>query len=197
MPKSLAQIRESTNTGLPRRSQRLCLATGLLAEMQSLTVELAEVLSRSSDPDEPRPPTRLNTPESPRAAEIRTRMAELDAELGEHTGELVIQGVDDGEWGRWADNNPPRDEGQPGYERDLRWAYGICNADALKDDLGRYALTWNGEPLADGDWDVIRERAAPGDLKDLCKTVVMMHETAVDLPKLRELWQEGMTSVNA
>lgn len=200
MPKTLAQIRESENTGGPRRSIRMCLATGLLAEMQSLTTELAEVLSKSGrggDDDEARPPTRLGNPEPPRVAEIQARMAELDDELGEHTGELVIQGIDDGEWGRWVDAHPPREEGERGYDRDARTAFGICNADALKDDLGRYAFSWNGEPLAEGDWDVIRKNAAPGDLKEMCQTVVMMHETAVDLPKLRELWREGMTSVNA
>lgn len=197
MPKSLAQLRESTTTGLPRRSQRMCLATGLLAEMQSLTSELAEVLAHpATDEDGPRPPKRLNPIESPRAVEIKARMAELDAELAEHTGELVIQGVDDGEWGRWADAHPPREEGEKGHDRDLRHAYGIVNADDLKADLGRYAVSWNGDPLGEGDWDFIRANAAPGDLKELCQTVVMMHETAVDLPKLRGLWQEGMTSVS-
>jgi hypothetical protein len=59
---------------------------------------------------------------------------------------------------------------------DLEVSYGYCNAVALMASLGDYAKSWNGDDLKPGDWDFIEANAASGDLKELCKIVVQMHE---------------------
>lgn len=199
MSKSLAEMRQSPKVGRPRRSYQLCLAGAVMAEMQSLANELADLATRAFIPeDEPKKPTRVNDPErvkvAARMAEIRVRQTELDDEMAEHTGELILEGIDDGEWDRWVDENPARPDGNKSHLRDLRVTGGICDADAVIADLPRYMAEWNGDPLNDEDKKFVFESAAGGDKKELAQLVIVMHETAVDLPKLRERWRAGMAS---
>lgn len=183
MSKSLAEMRQSKATSLPERSHRICLASALIAEVQALTEEQAHLeIPRGSDEDEPSgPPQRLGQGEPARAAEIRDRLAELWDEMDEHTGELRLRAIDNGEWRRWVDEHPARE----GNDRDGRVAFGVCNGDDLLDSLGKWAQSWNGEPLAEGDWEFIRAKAAGGDLVAMAHSVVAMQEAEVDLPKLR------------
>lgn len=186
MSKSLAELRQSPATSAPERSYRLCLAAGLVAEVQSLTEELAAIaVPPRTDEDEPAaPPKRMaEGGESPREAEIKQRLRELWDEMEEHTGELRLRAVDSGAWRRWVDAHPAREDNA----RDARIAYGACNGDDLIDDLATYAHSWNGDPLAEGDWEFIRSKASGGDLQALAQAVVMMHEVAPDLPKLRRV----------
>lgn len=179
MSKSLAEMRQSPRASLPERAYALCLAQGLVAEAQSLEEERAvlAVEPPPSDPDVPQPPRRMSEapPEpDPRIAEIDGRLEALWGEMREHTGELRLRGVSDGEWRRWVAAHPSREDNK----RDDAAAYGFCNADDLADDLGTYAASWNGDPLGEGDWEFIANRAAPGDVKELCRIVVQMHEVA-------------------
>lgn len=171
MSKTLAELRQSPRVGLPERTYSLCLASKLIGEVRALAIELDEAEAETA-------PRRAG--EASPAAEIRARMAALREEMVEHTGTLTLVGVDEGKWRQWVDDNPARKDN----DRDRQIALGYCNADALLDNLGTYAHSWNGDPLAAGDWDWIRSQAAPGDLKELGRLVVSMHEMAVDVPKL-------------
>lgn len=195
MPKSLAEMRQSTKVGRPRRSYQVCLAGSLMAEMQSLTNELADLATRTTGSEgEAKPPKRVASPEAARIAELRARMTELDEEMAEHTGEVMLEGIDDGEWDRWTDEHPAHEPGTKGYPRDMRVTGGICDAEALIADLPRYIVEWNGEPVDEEERKFLFGAIAGGDKKEMAQLVIVMHETAVDLPKLRERWRAGMAS---
>lgn len=181
MAKSLAELRQSPRVGLPERTYQLCLASTLVGEVQTLVSELedAEVeAARNEDEAKTSRPKRAG--ESSPTVEIRKRLGALQAEMAEHTGTLTLHGVTEGQWREWVDGNPARE----GNDRDKAIAWNCCNADALLDDLERYAKAWNGEDLKPGDWDFILSNAAPGDVKALVQIVVSMHEMAVNVPKL-------------
>lgn len=182
MSKSLAELRTSPRVGLPERSYSLCVASTLVAEVQSLMVELEDVRTveaarRDGDESGARP-RRMG--ESPASVKIRGRLSELQAEMVEHTGILVIRGWTEGDWRIWVDAHPARE----GNERDEAFGYGFCNTDDLIDNLHKFAHTWNDEPITAGDWTFLSQNSAPGDLKSIASMVVQMHETVVNLPKL-------------
>jgi hypothetical protein len=182
MSKTLAELRQSSRVGLPKRTYSLCLAPALVDEVRQLVgrlseAEVAAAAQADGDGDKARP--RRAAEESPVQA-VRDRLRALRDEMAEHTGELTLQGLTEGQWRAWVDDHPPREDN----DRDRRVAFGYCNADDLLDDLGTYAHTWNGEKLTPGDWDFVKSNAAPGDLKELVQAVVSMHEMAVDAPKL-------------
>jgi hypothetical protein len=182
MSKTLAELRQSPRVGLPERTYSLCLASKLIGEVRTLAVELDDAMDEAAaqaegDGSKARP---RRAGESSTVLKIRKRMAALREEMVEHTGTLGLLGVDEGKWRAWVDEHPARE----GNARDQQITLGYCNADDLLDDLGTYAKTWNGDDLAAGDWDWIKSQAAPGDLKELGRLVVSMHEMAVDVPKL-------------
>lgn len=182
MSKSLAELRQSSRVGLPTRSYPLCLAPKLAGEVQSLLDELQAAMIREAaqtkGDESAAPPKRMG--ERLRSAEIRERLAEVQAEAEEHTGTLTLQGLTEGQWRIWCDEHPAREDNK----RDDEIAHGYCNADDLVDNLGLFAHQWNGEDLKAGDWEFIRENAAPAEIKQLASLVVAIHENAVNLPKL-------------
>lgn len=181
MSKSLAELRQSPRVGLPERTYSLCLASTLVGEVQALWSQLEDIEAKEAarrDGDKAARPTRMG--EGSEAGKIRAELARLSEEMIEHTGTLTLHGVTEGAWRLWVDEHPARE----GNERDAKVAYGICDADALLDDLGTYAKAWNGEAMGPGDWDFIKANAAAGDLKEIARTVVAMHEMTVDVPKL-------------
>lgn len=183
MPKSIAEMRTSPSVGLPERPVRMCLAQKLVAEVQSLAAEHEQIVNQVKiDPDKPGTPRRAGQGKPARAEEIEERVAALHEEMREHTGELLLRGIGAGRWRRWVADHPVRQvgltkEGAPIWNPvDEEIAYGYCNADDLLDELGSYVVSWNGEPLADGEWDFILTNAAPGDINEAVKVVVQMHE---------------------
>lgn len=183
---SLAELRASKKTSLPERTYSLCLAQGLVAEAQALTEERDALLlqarrARSDEPEAPAPPQRMNAPVDPRQDEIDARMVALFDEMREATGVLRLQAVESGKWRDWVAANPPRmverDGKQVLHPIDAEVAYGYCDADALLDDMETYAASWNGEPLGAGEWAWLVTQAANGDLREMCKIVVQMHES--------------------
>lgn len=185
MPKSLADLRAAPPQTRPERSVTLCLAPALIGEVQSLSEELSR-LQRTPDEDGG-PPRRAAEPESGRSSEIRVRLADLVDEMAEHEGEMRLRAnKTDGEWRNWVNAHPARDEGQPGYDRDMRVARGICNADDLIDDLAAYTHAWNGELLAPGDFTAIFEpTVATADKQMMAEAVVAMYESRLDFSRLR------------
>lgn len=191
MALSLAQMRESGATGLPERTIRMCLAQKLVAEVRRLEREKFELSPALDEDGNPVKPQRVGDPNALRLVEIKDRLTELLDEMREHTGEVTIRAVSAGEWRRWADANPARvqsrdESGQPILDPvDVDVAYGRANASALLDSLDVYAVEWNGAPMGPGDWEFITQKAAPGDLAEVCRQVVQIHEEVGSVPKSR------------
>lgn len=186
MSKSLAELRQSSRTSLPERTYELCLAQALVAEVQSLRDELDALeisISRKDDEGEPRSDRKLSEGPPPRIAEIKARLAALYDEMREHTGTVLLRGATAGEWRRWCDDNPVREDGRDARGRpiplaiDESVAYGYCDASALMSRLGDFVVAWNGQPLGTGDWQWLEEKAPPGDIKEMARWVVQMHES--------------------
>lgn len=195
MSKSLAELRQSARTSLPERTYEMCLSQALVAETQVLQQEKQDlsIAAHRQDPDDDSATPRRKMAEgsSPRIDEINERLEELYDEMREHTGQLLLRGVTAGEWRRWVDANPPREDGRDERGRpvvlavDEQVALGYCDASALLANLGAYVAEWNGEPLQTGDWEWLEEHAPPGDMKAIAQIVVIMHEGpgAKPLPK--------------
>lgn len=188
MSKSIAELRASKSSALPERTYRMCLSQALVGELEGLSAEELEIRSALPSAGDDGRPRKASEGTPPRLAEIERRVEEIRLEMEEHTGELGLRAVSGGEWRRWTDAHPARtvgndDQGRPiPLDIDVAITGGYCNAVDLAVDLGKYAVTWNGEPLNEGDWEWIENRAASGDLKELCKKVVDMHEVRGALP---------------
>lgn len=187
MSKSLAQLRQSPRTSLPERSYTLCLSQAIVAEIQALETEKngLEIEARRKEDDEDAPPAKrrkMGEGQNPRIDEIDARLEVLYDEMRQHEGQLLLRGETNGAWRRWCDANPARENGRDERGRpvilaiDQTVAYGYCNASALIDRLGDFAAAWNGEALETGDWAWLEEKAPPGDLKEMARWVVQMHE---------------------
>lgn len=194
MSKSLADLRANPPKSRPERSVTICLAPHLVAEVQALTDELANMPTytppAAADGDRTGPPKRSGQGEDPRAPELRDRLALLLDEMAEHEGELRLRATSDGEWRRWANEHPGREEGQPGHKRDQEVTYGYCDADALIDTLGTYAHSWNGETLGADDWAMLAGNIGGPDLKQIATSVVAMHESRLDFRQ----WRSGLSA---
>lgn len=203
--KTLADLRADKPIGRPERSVTLCLAPHLIAETQALTTELQNLPSfEPADPegDPTGPPRKLGDPASARAREqaavIRGRLAEVLEQMAEHEGEMRVRAnLTDGEWRRWVNEHPPRDEGQAGYERDQRVAGGVCDADALIDNLGTFAHAWNGDDLTEGDWaEIFEPVVASGDLAEMANGVIGLYEGRLNFPQWRSALSTNLKRLN-
>ena len=201
MPKSLADLRSARPQSRPERAYTVCLAQHLVAEVSTLTEELQGLAVRAvrngDDEDSDGPPKRqAQSDDELRADEIRARLREVLDEMAEYEGELRIRAVrDDGDWRRWTNEHPAREEGEPGHKRDLEVTGGFCNADDLIDDLGTYAWSWNGERLEDGDWTLLG--ISPADQKRIATLVVSLYESDASIPKWRSALSENLRSESA
>lgn len=186
MSKSLADLRAQRPQSRPERSLTVCLAPHLVAEVQQLTEESTRLKPLEADESDTAP-RRMGQGEHPRAVEIRERLAALLDEMAEHEGELRVRASrTDGEWRNWANEHPARDEGEPGHDRDQRVSYGLCDSDALLDDLATYAYSWNGEPLGDGEFAALIEPSLGSpDKAEMARAVVSMYESRLDFPQWR------------
>lgn len=181
--------------GLPERVYQLCVRRDLLAEVDSLASQLNDaVIAHAREDNDNAPPPRYGEgSEPPAIAETRGRLAALYDEIDEATGELRLRAIRDGEWRQWVNAHPPREDNP----RDELVALGICNADELAEDLGKWVLSWDGDTLAADDWTQhIAPLCAGGDLKALVQTVIVMQEVIED-PKARRLLSPGAPMSNA
>lgn len=214
----MATLSDLRNAPPPKRPERfisLCLRHDLVARVNALTTELQnlpapEAPKESAAParkmgqgEDPKPPP---PPEHPRAAQIRVELERLLDEMAASEGELAVEATrTDGEWRRWADQHPPRAEGEPGHERDVRYG-GVVNVDDLCADLGTYAAAWNGEALAEGDWAGIFEPALDGTGKryEIAEAVLTMYEGRTDFRRWRsalsttlQRWSDSVSPVTS
>ena len=165
---TLAELRARKTAKLPERDIEVCLDHTLLRQVEQLTAEKEDLQST-----EGKPVRKMAEGTNPRIAEIDAEIEALYSQMREASGKLTLRAVSGGAWALWKDEHPPR-EGNPSDER---LAIGLVNSTDLLDDLGRWVVAWNGEPLAQDDWDGwLAEQVAPGDLADLVQQVVFMQE---------------------
>lgn len=200
MSDSLARLLASPNATRPERDVEVCLAQGIPSQIATLTEELAELeyaAHRGGEAKADGPPRKMSQGQDPRIDELRAEIDRLNDVMREHTGRLTVAAtIPQGDWRRWADANPAREEGRDEHGRPMFNAYdiqvtsGYCNATALLNRLGDFVTKWDGEPLVDGQWAALSTRAHPGDIKAAATEVVRIYEGegARALPKSLSAW---------
>lgn len=185
---TLAELRALKGNAAPRprSTHTVTLVTGqhLLDEQKRLQDELLDVMAKAARPTtedgEPAGPPlkggQRSTP--PRIAEIHAETAALYDRLGEHQGQVTLVGaLSDGEWIRWKDDHPPREDNQA----DNTIGHGFVNTSDLYGALGMFVAEWDGEPVAPSDWDEwLGERITFADKRDLVTEVVALYETRLN-----------------
>lgn len=185
---TLAELRARTGPRpLPKATRTVTLIEGqhLLDEFQRLNEELVDLLAAhervSEDGERAGPPLKAGEKKFPpevdqRIESIRTESAALLDRLGEHQGRIGLTGVEGGDWQRWKDEHPPREDNTA----DQKIGGGLCNTSDLFADLGRYVTSWNGDPVPEGEWDAwLGESITYADRRDLVRAVLEMHETGL------------------
>lgn len=188
---SLADLRAQAATKPTSYPTRVlpdvCLDQEATAEVQRLMAE-REALERedraTTADDENAPPKRMGQGRNPRIAELDAEIEARWEKMRPNSGEVLLQGIDGGEWLRWKDANPPRE----GNQSDELLTFGLCNATALAADLGRYVKAWNGEALGPDDWSGwMGKRMSPADQGAAVRIIVELHETRLSVPKSQPL----------
>lgn len=194
--KTLAELRALSTPTLPTRTIRLCLNLDLLAQVQALANEKADLgiertrLGGSAEDEQvaeekQRVRKAGQSGNAGRLREIADRLAEIADEqealydqMREYEGDLLLRGIDGGRWQAFKDDNPARD----GNETDDRIGYGMVNASALRESLGDWMAAWNGEEF-DGDRGWFLKLVASGDQQAIVSEILQMQEGRVVVPK--------------
>lgn len=208
MGKTIEELRSSEHVGRASRSHPVCVAQkltdkyGRLSEVQSDLIKeqvaLLDELDERTAAEKPSSERSADAPDE-RAEEIEARLAEIAAELDDvhaeqdslaalmedHTGDVGLVAMEPGEWQRWRNAHPPRDAETSEGSYDRQFARNYCNADALINDLARWAKTWNGAPFAEGQWEWVADKAPGGALKTLALLVIDLQEGEMVVPKSR------------
>lgn len=192
---TLAELRARTGpVPLPKATRTVTLVEGqhLLDESQRLEEERVDLLiqverdaEKAADDGRDRTQKAGQKPEPtqpPRLDEIRAEQRALAERIAEFQGVLGLTGISGGEWQRFKDENPAREDN----DADQRLAGGTCNTSVLFGALGRFVTSWNDEALGDGDWDAwLAERICYADRRDLVTAVVELHESRLPrIPKV-------------
>lgn len=192
---TLAELRaQSGPMPLPRAERTVTLIEGqhLLADAQRLAEERDDLLAAGRNTDDDGNPTgppqkagqgaKESRARIKRLEEIPSEMAAIVARLGDFQGEVGLTGLTGGDWQRFKDDNPPREDNKA----DVVYARGHCNATAVFEALGRFVKTWDGEAVTQADWDGwLAERITYADRRELITEVVMLHEQGMNrAPKL-------------
>lgn len=198
MSESLAKLQASGTDTRPQQVIPVCLAQGVVKKVQVLTEELDNIeveLSRFGEDAEGEAPRKMAS-----GGDLVSRRDEIGAEIErlydvmrEHTGRVTVAAtISQGEWRRWADAHPAREDGRDANgwpvlrSYDMVVAGGYCDASALLDRVGDFVTEWDGEPLTSGQWEWLRDNIHPGDLKAVARAAVTLYEGegAKALPKL-------------
>lgn len=179
---TLAELRAMPADDRPETTTTVTLIKGqhLLKEERRLVDEYNDLLiqaeRRAEDQREGRAAPRKvgeGGGNADRLAELKDAIAAIRDRLAEFQGEVDSRGFGPGEWQRYKDDHPARENNRD----DKMAAKGCCNATDLLNDLGQFASAWNGEPLADGDWDGgLVDKIMPGDLAQMVRDIVDMHQ---------------------
>jgi hypothetical protein len=164
-------------------SVSLVTADALVSEIEALRQERIDILMSVAREDEdgnrngpPRKAGEKGIP--PRIEEIDARIVAANDELANHQGEVgYIPAMTTGEWIRWKDEHPPREDNL----FDAHRAGGYCNATDLIATLGKFVTHWNGQELARGEWDEwLCDAILPRDVQVLATCVVALYETGIE-----------------
>jgi len=186
---TLAELRAQTGPKpLPKATRTVTLIEGqhLLAQVQALEEEKRDLLVQAQrDTEQAEDDGRKRTlkagqkpepSEPPRVEEIKAEIKTTVGHLAEFQAEVGLRGLTGGDWQRYKDEHPPREDNKA----DLQLTAGLCNASDLFADLGRFVASWEGEDLAAGDWNEhVAERICYADRRDLVSDVVDLHETSL------------------
>ena len=198
MSYALSRLQASGVSTRVERTIGVCLAQGVVKQVEVLSAELSDLefaAFRAADADDKpddAPVRKMAQGADPRIDEIKAELERLSDVMRENTGRLTLANtIPQGDWRRWADDHPARSEGRDenGFPLvdpyDIAVAAGYCHATALLDRLGDFVTEWEGEPLAPGQWEWLRENMHPGDLKAAARRVVEIYEGegAKALPK--------------
>lgn len=205
MSKSLSEIRKSPHVGRAERTLPLCLAANLSEKVHEYDEELGALLAQREqlekrldlerDRDQKRPGAVGRKTDATRLVEqieaidekaealAETADAARD-EMAEHMIDVRLRTKENGDWRRWCEAHPARED-EP---RDRLYGVAVCNADELIESIGDYVVKIGPDAPAEGDWAFCASVASPGDLLRFARTLMGMHETAIDLPKSRTAW---------
>lgn len=202
MKQTLDHLRSSKPKARPERSVTLCLAPDLVGDVQALVEERSALMQSRAIQDDPEAggkPRRAGQGVCKREREINTELAALFEKIVEHEGEMRLRATwTDGEWRRWVDAHPPREEGTSGHEFDQRAAHGICHGADLIEELGAFAFEWNGEKMAPGDWDdIFAPVVGGGDKATMAQAIVGMYESRLDFQQWRSSLSATLSRLNA
>lgn len=178
------RARKGAKVPRPRSTQTVTLVTGqhLLDEQKRLNDELLDELANAparpmnEDGESTGPPLKGGQRSTPaRVTEIRDELRALGPRLAEHQAQLTLVGtLSDGDWLLWKDAHPPREDNAD----DTRVGGGFVNTADLYGELGRFVAEWDGEPVADGDWDSwLADQITFADKAALVSEVVELYET--------------------
>lgn len=193
MPKSISELRASGQVRRRTRDHTICLDVELADQYREKRQELYEAAAELEEAGEAKQqPGRLG---SRPHKELRERVEALGAELDELADQMAefevvvtLQQAETEAWNDWAAANPPREQlaDEMGRRalviRDAQHG-GRCNFDALVKDLDTWVIALNGSPVADGEWEWLVSKAAPGDVDDVAGAVLELHTGRVSLPK--------------
>lgn len=205
----LSELKSSPDVGRPERTVTVCVSGKLVRELEAAAAELQEAQQElaaerfrvGADDEEPKgPPKRVG--ERSRIPELEQRVADLTAKadgiqgrMRENSVALLLRAIDQGAWRRWVLEHPARtewvrtggtDDDPTGDERVVardRLAAGVCDLDALAEDLGRFIAEYDGEPASDDWWAFLSENGAGGDMISAASHVVALHENNVNVGK--------------
>lgn len=185
MPMPMSELRQSKHVGLPERTYPICVAGKLLAEIEALDEEFRRAVEAEEASG-----GRRRVGSKSKAATIAQQIDTKRTEMEEHTVTVRVRAHEHGEWRRWCDDHPARED----HDTDQKVFMGLCNADDLIGSLGDYVVAINGEEPKDGDWEFVFANANSGDRSGLARVVASMHETSVDIPKSRLAWLNSRRS---
>lgn len=167
-PKTLAELRESPDVGLPEQTYALCMSGKLNAEMQRVSDAIEEAVAADDQPK------RLGA--KSQVMKLNDEREKLRVRMAEHEVTVRFRAKPAHVWRKWVSSHPVREDN----DLDERLGY---NVDALQDSVSDYIVDVNGAPLADGDWQFMLDNAAPGDLWRMAAIVRGLHESGVAIPK--------------
>lgn len=191
---TLDELLAENFTERPSKPFKVVIGKGqqLVPEIMELDSELADIKAAQRIAEQ-KPRKAGESTETPqRVTEIHERMAELLEEMRRYEGTLTITATkSDGDWAKWKIEHPAREGGEPGSRDDFITS-GLCNADALLEDLATYVTHWEGQPLGDGHFD--RLNVLRPDKKAIAALVVNLYEEGDNLPKLRSNLSAALAS---
>lgn len=188
---SVAQMRASGKVQQPTTTRTICLSSDLDDRYRAQRAALEQALA-ALEKAKDKPGRAGGNPHVLNARKaVKECSATLDAtaeEMAAFEVDVVVKRWPAGDWNRWAELHPPREQ-EPDEQgrralmiRDAMHG-GRCNFDALVADLGEWVVELNGQPATADEWEWLASTAPAASLDDLADDVLALHGERVSLPK--------------